>query len=126
MRDSRQHFAVAIDEFGGTAGIVSIEDVLEEIVGEIHDEHETDAPSIREEANQIHLLGTVSLYELNDAYALGLPTHEFATISGFVTDRLGRIAETGDEIPFAGGTFRVAQMSGRRIERLVLVLNRNE
>ena len=126
MRDGRHHLAVAVDEFGGTAGIVSIEDILEEIVGDIHDEHEVEPASIREHEGEIHLRGTVSLYELNDTYALDLPAHEFATISGLVMDRLGRIAEVGDEIGVKGGKVRVAQLSGRRIERLVLVLGEDE
>ena len=126
MRDGRYHLAVALDEFGGTAGIVSIEDILEEIVGEIHDEHESGPPNIREEGNQIYLTGSASLYELNDRFDLDLPAHEFATISGLVMDRLGRVAEQGDDVEIRGGKVRVEQLSGRRIELLVLILNRDE
>jgi CBS domain containing-hemolysin-like protein len=122
MRDTRQHIALAVDEFGGTAGLVTIEDILEEIVGEIHDEHETDADTIVEKDGKILVDGTVSLFELNDRYRLMMPAHEFATVSGFVMAHLGRIALVGDEIPFDDGKFVVVQMSGRRIEKLELLL----
>jgi CBS domain containing-hemolysin-like protein len=122
MRDQRHHIAIAIDEFGGTAGLVTIEDVLEEIVGEMHDEHETDEETIRELAGEIHVAGGVSLFELNDRFALDLPSSEFATIAGYAMDRLGRVAEVGDFVEFRGGTMRVVEMSGRRIDQLVVTV----
>ncbi|MGQ0561081.1 MAG: hemolysin family protein [Gemmatimonadota bacterium] len=122
MRDQRQHLAIGVDEFGGTAGLVTIEDILEEIVGEIHDEHETDLEAIHEQDGRLFLEGTVSLFELNDRFGLTLPSHEFATIAGFVMSQLGRIAEQGDVVDFDGGRLEVVQLSGRRIAKLELVL----
>ncbi|MGQ0814918.1 MAG: hemolysin family protein [Gemmatimonadota bacterium] len=122
LRDNRQHIAIAVDEFGGTSGLVTIEDILEEIVGEIHDEHETDIESISEEDGRIFVEGTLSLFELNDRFGLTLPSNEFATVAGYVMAQLGRIAQVGDGVDFDGGRFDVTQMSGRRIQRLELVL----
>ena len=122
MRDERQHLAIAVDEFGGTAGLVTIEDILEEIVGEIHDEHESDIEAIDESDGRIRVDGTVSLFELNDRFGLTLPSQEFATIAGYVMAQLGRIAEPGDEVEFDSGTLCVVQMSGRRIEKVEILL----
>jgi CBS domain containing-hemolysin-like protein len=126
MRDQRHHIAIAVDEFGGTAGLVTIEDLLEQIVGEIHDEHETDEETIRDLNGEIHVAGGVSLFELNDRFALDLPSSEFATIAGYAMDRLGRVAEVGDVVEFDGGKMRVVEMSGRRIDQLVVTVVRAE
>jgi putative hemolysin len=72
--------------------------------------------------DEIHVAGTVSLFELNDHYNLQLPAHDFSTIAGFAMDRLGRIAQVEDQVTFAGGVLRISAMSGRRIERVVLTL----
>lgn len=121
MRDGRFHMAVGVDEFGGTAGLVTIEDIVEEIVGEIHDEHEGPGESTREVDGEIRVDGTLSLFEMNDNYSLDLPAAEFATVAGFIMGRLGRIAEVGDTVEVAGGVLRVTKMSGRRIEEVAVV-----
>jgi CBS domain containing-hemolysin-like protein len=123
MLPHKFHVAIGVDEFGGTAGLVTIEDIIEEIVGEIEDEHEAPKPTMEQKGDEIHVAGTVSLFELNDNFGLALPAHEFATISGFVMDRLGRIAQVGDELLFESGAMRIAGMSGRRIERVVITLD---
>ena len=123
MLPHKFHVAIGVDEFGGTAGLVTIEDIIEEIVGEIEDEHESPKPTIEQRGDEIHVAGTVSLFVLNDNYSLDLPAHEFATISGFVMARLGRIAQVGDDVEFDGGVLRIAGMSGRRIERIILRLS---
>ena len=123
MLPHKFHVAIGVDEFGGTAGLVTIEDIIEEIVGEIQDEHEAPRPTIELKGDEVHAAGTVSLFELNDNFSLDLPAHEFATIAGYAMDRLGRIAQTDDEIELPGGKLRIASMSGRRIERIVLKLD---
>ena len=123
MLRERRHIAIGVDEFGGTSGLITIEDILEEIVGEIQDEHEEPVPSIVHKGEEIHVDGRVSLFELNDSYNLDLPAHEFATISGFAMGQLGRIAQPGDNVEFDGGTLTITGMSGRRIERVVLTLD---
>lgn len=124
MRDHQHHVAIGVDEFGGVAGLVTIEDILEEIVGEIHDEHESGTLTMREQDGEIRVDGTVSLFELNDYYGLDLPSHEFATVSGYIMAQLGRIASQGDEIEFNGGKLRVTKLSGRRIDEVTLLLDR--
>ena len=122
MLSARRHMAIGVDEFGGTEGLVTIEDILEEIVGEIEDEHEVTVPAIEQLGNEIRLAGTVSLFELNDNFGLGLPAHDFATVAGYAMDVLGRIGKVGDEVALERGKLKVIAMSGRRIERLVLTL----
>jgi CBS domain containing-hemolysin-like protein len=122
MLREKRHVAIGVDEFGGTSGLLTIEDILEEIVGEIQDEHEHPLPTMEQREDGIHIAGTVSLFELNDNYNLQLPAHDFATIAGFVMDRLGRIAQVDDKVSFDGGVLRISAMSGRRIERVVLQL----
>jgi CBS domain containing-hemolysin-like protein len=116
--------AVVVDEFGGTAGIVTIEDLVEEIVGEIQDEDEVEAPEIEETpSGEILLNGSFPVYELNERFRLKLPEQDYTTIAGYVLGRLGRIARAGDEVTFPGGRLRVLKMDGRRIDRLALSLD---
>ncbi|MBI4408452.1 MAG: HlyC/CorC family transporter, partial [Gemmatimonadetes bacterium] len=125
MQRGRIHMAVVVDEFGGTAGIVTLEDLVEEIVGEIRDEHEEALPLIEESSSgEILLRGVASIAELNERYRLGLPEDEYTTVAGYVMGRLGRVARVGDEVAFPGGRLRVVAMDGRRIQRLELLLRR--
>ena len=123
MQEERVHLAVVVDEFGGTAGIVTIEDLLEEIVGEINDEHELRSPDIQETAGgEILLAGGAPIAELNERYHLQLPEDEYTTVGGYILGRLGRIAQKGDEVLFPAGRLRVLEMLGRRVARLALHL----
>ena len=127
MQLERAHMAVVVDEFGGTAGVVTMEDLVEEIVGEISDEHEMERPPIEERApNEVSLDGGITLAELNYEYSLGLPEDEYTTVAGYIMGVLGRIADVGDDAAFAGGTFRVLEMDGRRIARVLLQLEEPE
>jgi CBS domain containing-hemolysin-like protein len=120
MQAERVHMAVILDEYGGTAGIVTVEDLLEEIVGEIRDEHEQVLPEGESAEGEVLLPGSLSLADLNDRYDLRLPEREYLTVAGFVMGRLGRVARAGEVVEFPGGKLRVVAMSGRRIERLAL------
>ena len=123
MQLQRSHMAVVVDEFGGTAGVVTMEDLVEEIVGEIADEHEMEPAPIEERTPQEVLLdGGITLAQLNYEYELRLPEDEYTTVAGFIMGVLGRIAGVGDEVQFDGGTFRVLEMDGRRIARVLLHL----
>lgn len=122
MLAQRVHLAVVLDEYGGTAGLVTVEDLVEEIVGEIADEHEMDEPEIATtDEGEILVAGWVPVAELNERYGLEIPEDEYTTVAGFVMGLLGRIAEPGEEVAFEGGRLRVLQMSGRRIDRLSFV-----
>jgi putative hemolysin len=124
MRRDRAHMAIVIDEFGGTEGIVTIEDVVEEIVGEIEDELDEAEPVLEQGADgEIIMTGGFAIAELNDKYELQLPDEDYTTVGGFVLGRLGRVARVNDEVSIRGGNLRVLEMANRRIARLALVLD---
>lgn len=120
MRSERIKMVIVLDEFGGTAGLVTLEDLIEEIVGEIHDEHEHE-PLPFEEATNGELLigGGVAVHDVNERCDLDLPEDVTDTIGGYVFGRLGRVAVVGDEISVQGGRFRVSSIDGRRIRRVL-------
>jgi len=123
MQKDGTHMAVVVDEFGGTAGIVTIEDLLEEVVGEISDEtdeEETSFESMPDGTTQF--VGRVAIAELNDVFGLALPDEDYTTVGGFVLGRLGRLPRVGDEVEVRGGNLRVLSVKGRRIEKLSLRL----
>lgn len=122
MRRQRIKMAIVLDEFGGTAGLVTLEDLIEEIVGEIQDEHELEPLPFEEEVEgETRINGSVSVAEVNERFDLSLPEESYETLGGYVFGTLGRIAVVGDEVPVAGGVLRVVAMDGRRIERLALI-----
>jgi CBS domain containing-hemolysin-like protein len=123
MQREGTHIAIVLDEYGGTAGLVTVEDVLEQIVGEIADEHEVQREEIHEEPDgRVLLAGRVLVADLNERYDLDLPEDEYTTVAGYVMGTLGRIAEVDDVVEFRGGHFRVASMSGRRVELVEMLL----
>ena len=119
MRKQRIKMAVVLDEYGGTAGLVTLEDLIEEIVGEIHDEHEQE-PLPFEEAleGEVRIGGAVPLAEVNERFGLSLPEEDYETVGGYVFGTLGRVAEVGDEVAVSGGILRVVAVDGRRIARV--------
>ena len=124
MQRDRIHIVVVVDEFGGTAGIVTIEDLVEEIVGEIRDEHEEEHDEILETAEGAALLsGSVPVPDVNERYGLALPEEDYTTIAGYIMGHLGRIARPGDEVRFDRGRLRVLAMDSRRILRVALLLD---
>lgn len=125
FRRTRSHMAIVVDEYQALAGVVTIEDALEEIVGEIADEMDTeeDLELIRTGESSWELDGRVHLEELNDQYGLTLPeSEEFDTIAGFVINSLGRIPKSGDVIRIGRMKFTVLKATPRRLERLRLEL----
>lgn len=119
MRQQRIKMAIVLDEYGGTAGLVTLEDLIEEIVGEIQDEHEQEPLPFEEELEgEIRIAGAVPLAEFNERYDLSLPEDLHETIGGYVFGTLGRVARVGDEVSFEGGLLRVLKMDGRRIDRI--------
>jgi CBS domain containing-hemolysin-like protein len=127
MRRAGTHIAVVLDEYGGTAGIVTVEDLVEEIVGEIQDEHETPHEEITElEPGLARVACRTLIWDLNERFGLHLPEEDFTTVSGYVMGQLGRVAEPDDEVELTGGCLRVLEMSGRRIEWLELRMEGKE
>jgi putative hemolysin len=121
MRTDRVKMVIVLDEFGGTSGLVTLEDLLEEIVGEIQDEHEDDEPQDFQalDSGEVKVWGGVSLRELSERLDLDLPEDIYDTLGGLVFSRLNRIPRVGDVVEVEGGTFRVLKMRGRRTEYLL-------
>lgn len=123
MREERIHMVIIVDEFGGTAGLVTLEDLIEEIIGEIRDEHETIEPEEfrKLEGGEVHIRGDVLVRELNQFLKLDLPEDEADTVGGFVFGRVGRVGRVGDTVEVEGGALRIARMKGRRIELVAFI-----
>ena len=115
MRRDRSHAVLVVDEFGGTAGIVTLEDVLEELVGEIEDEFDPQVHEIRHVSERRWLVpGTLRRDELEQHTGLELEGGESETVSGYLTEQLGRLVRAGDQIEVEGWSLRVRSLEGRR------------
>jgi len=121
MRAQRNKMVIVLDEFGGTAGLVTLEDLIEEIIGEIQDEHEGDEPAdfTAREDGTVRVWGGVPLREVADRLDLELPVDRHDTLGGYLFGRLSRIGKVGDTVAEEVGAFRVSRMRGRRIEYAV-------
>ncbi len=122
FRVQRQHIAIVMDEYGGTAGLVTLEDLLEEIVGEVSDPFDIDAAEIQTLADGTALIDGAALIEdVNDHFGLALSDPHYNTIAGYVLGKLGRIPRKGDSVEEGGIRLRVEEMNGLRVARLALV-----
>ncbi len=119
FRREKQHLAVVVDEYGAMQGIVTLEDLLEEIVGEIEDEFDLpDERFVRIDETTIQIDGTFPIDDFNEQFGTSLPAEDFHTMAGFVFGRLGRAPVERDELEREELLFRVLQVDGSRIERL--------
>jgi CBS domain containing-hemolysin-like protein len=122
----KEHMAIVLDEYGGTAGVVTMEDLLEEIVGEILDEYDTpedaEAP-LHTRAGETLVPGSTHIGELNEHFGLTVPDVDYTTIGGYVFGVLGRLPMIGDRVIAGGAIFTVREMDGRRIESLSVDLH---
>jgi CBS domain containing-hemolysin-like protein len=120
------HMAIVLDEYGGTAGVITMEDLLEEIVGEILDEYDTsedsDAP-VRTRAGETLIPGSTNIGELNERFGLDVPEDDATTIGGYVFGVLGRLPMQGDRVIAGGAIFTVREMDGRKIDSLAVDLH---
>jgi len=121
FRRTNQHMAVVIDEYGSMEGIVTLEDLLEEIVGEIEDEFDLPDETIeRVDDDTIRIDGTFPIDDFNEQFDTGLPQDDYHTVAGFVFGQLGRAAEPGDSVDHDGIAFTVDSVEGQRIDRLTV------
>lgn len=120
MKRLKVHLAVVLDEYGGTAGLVTMEDLLEEIVGPIFDEH--DLPDVVVPGGEaVTLDGSTPISEFNTAWDTEIPDDDYTTLGGFLFGQLGRLPVVGDRIPVAGRVFEIVAMEGRRVQRVRLL-----
>jgi len=116
FKHRKRHLAVVVDEFGSTAGVVTVEDVLEQLVGEIEDEYDTAPEVLRPGATAMVLDGGTNIRDLESQFQLWLPRDEgFETLAGFVLSRLQRIPKPGDRFEYEGRRYTVLDMQGHRI-----------
>jgi len=119
MQAQKFHLAIVIDEYGGTAGLVSLEDLIEEVVGEIVDEFDVENPLIENRADgSIWVNGRVTIADLSDELDVELPDDEWDTVGGLIFTRLGHVPEEGESVDTANFRFLVKEVVGRRIARV--------
>lgn len=121
LKKHRQQIAIVIDEYGGTAGLVTLADVLEEVFGDLPDEEQETEPEIlRRPDGSVQLAGGVSIDEVNERFGFGFPSNEAVTMAGLVLDVLDQTAAVGDEVEINGLRIRVEKVDRFRITRLGL------
>jgi len=127
MRSQRSHMAIIVDEFGGSAGLVTLEDMLEELVGEIYDEFELEQPRIQKIAAHEYILnGRVLLEEVSEMLEIELEEETVSTIGGYVFARIGRKPVKGDIVSFDGFNFEVMEVIGYRITKVKVMKKSRE
>jgi CBS domain containing-hemolysin-like protein len=115
LRKTRAHMAVVLDEYGGTAGIVTMEDLIEEVIGDINDEYDQREREAFEFNGMLELAGSLSLVDVRSDYHVAIPDGDWTTLGGYVFSTIGRLPRIGDRAPFPGGELEVVAMDGRRV-----------
>jgi CBS domain containing-hemolysin-like protein len=119
FRTRHSHMALVVDEFGTVTGLLTVEDVLEQIVGEIEDEFDEKLPEPQSEADEVDLDGATSILDLASIYGIELPANAgFETIAGYMLFKLGHIPQAGEQVEFEGRRFTVSEMDRNRIARV--------
>jgi CBS domain containing-hemolysin-like protein len=121
MQSQQFHMAMVVDEHGGTAGLVTLEDLLEEIVGEITDEYDTAEPGVEHlPGGSLRVPGKLPIDDLSEELDMELPDTEWDTVGGLVFNLLGHVPEVGETVTFEGLLFRCERVQGRRIVSVVI------
>jgi putative hemolysin len=118
LRRTRAHMAVVLDEYGGTAGIITMEDLIEEVIGDISDEYDMASRSAIESNGVLELDGTMSLIDVRSDHRVQIPEGDWTTLGGYAFAKLGRLPKMGDRVIVPGGELEVIAMDGRRIAAL--------
>ncbi|MFL6181866.1 MAG: hemolysin family protein [Actinomycetes bacterium] len=118
MRREGQHLAIVVDEYGGTAGIVTLEDLVEEIVGDIRDEYDVDEPETTRVGEVVEVDGLLNIEDFHDETGVELPEGPYETATGFLVNRLGRFPQLADVIQVDGHRLEVVEVEGRRASRI--------
>jgi CBS domain containing-hemolysin-like protein len=128
MKRQKIHLAIVLDEFGGTAGLVTMEDLLEEIVGQIYDEYDRPPAELRASPALAGpggaapvLSGGTAVRDVNETYGLELDEKDYTTIGGYLFGALGRLPRAGDRVAVKGAVFEIVEMDGRRVGTLRLL-----
>ena len=123
MRSGNHHIALVIDEYGGTAGIITLEDLVEEVVGEIYDEFDSriePEDAVLRAGDTVRVDGGLILQEFGRLTGIELPEGDYETVAGFLIDRLGRIPDAGDTVDIPGYELKVLSVNRRRIDRILI------
>jgi len=122
MRAQRQQIAIVLDEYGGTDGIVTLEDLVETLIGDIHDEYDEQTAEVSNQSRtgDYEVDGLISLEDLAEQTGLEIPEGPYETLSGYVMHSLGRIPEINDVIHIDGARLTVLSMEGKRVGTLLL------
>lgn len=118
LRRTRAHLAVVLDEYGGTAGIVTMEDLVEEVVGDIADEYDPLSRDALLSDGVLELAGSISLVDVRSDHKLPIPEGDWSTLGGYAFAALGRLPKVGDRVTYPGGELEVVAMDGRRVAAL--------
>ena len=118
LRKTRAQMAIVLDEYGGTAGILTMEDLVEEVVGDITDEYDLAARTSVITDGVLELAGNLSLVDVRSDHQVRIPEGDWTTLGGYAFGRLGRLPKIGDRVPYPGGELEVIAMDGRRVAGL--------
>ncbi|WP_433437572.1 hemolysin family protein [Nonomuraea sp. CA-141351] len=118
MRDEGQHLAIVVDEYGGTAGIVTMEDLVEELIGDIRDEYDVEEDIVVLPAGEIEIDGLTNLNDFATETGIRLPDGPYETLAGFVMAMLGHVPSVGEKVEITGFEMTVTELDGRRISRV--------
>ena len=121
MRSAGVHLAIVVDEYGGTDGIVTLEDLVEELVGDIRDEYDVEERVDRSTHGVVEVDGLLNLEDFADEVGFELPEGPYETVAGFVVAELGRLPEVGESVAVDGHTLTVTELDGRRASRIKVV-----
>jgi len=126
MRRKRVHIAVAVDEYGGVSGVVCLEDIIEEIVGDIQDEFDNEREDVLEIGENVYLCDArVDIGDLNEELELDIPDDDFDTLGGFVFDLFGKIPVRYEKVSYGGHDFIIQEMDGHKIKTVKIVAARS-